>query len=168
MTRLVKSKWPITILAIYLSIYGYAQTIEHQGIVSGGGKLSSEHHTLESSVGGLILANLSNNQNTLKHGYLGPSLVVDALSVKEPSAFEVVVYPNPFAQSFRIKSSSSHTPVQLSMVNLQGKVIMQPREVHLTDAFEMDLTEQPTGIYLLYVERESDTSPHIYKLTKTK
>ncbi len=166
MTRFARPKFLVACLAVCMAIMGYSQSIEHQGVVSAGGAITSERYALTLSIGGLILENIANNNHTLKHGYLGPSLTVNVLAAPKLPTFQIDIYPNPFAQRFRVRGTGD-ARVRLKITNSMGQEIHRASNLELSDGYEMDLSQWAEGIYLLHVARDSDVRPHIFKLVKT-
>ena len=99
----------------------------------------------------------SSNVFTLEGVYLG---------IDEPKMQKtLLVYPNPFENIVRIKTSMASGYLKITIFDLPGRVVLSDR-VHLLDEepVKMDVGSLPRGIYLL--KAESASSVFIRKIIK--
>ncbi|MBC8321729.1 MAG: DNRLRE domain-containing protein [Bacteroidetes bacterium] len=99
---------------------------------------------------------------------LRPKLVIytqDYTSLKEPdnTVNNMLVYPNPGAGDFNIQVSKNIFPVQYTVYDSFGNVIVASNT--LNSKFYVDITSQPSGVYFLSVIiKNSVTTKKLIKL----
>jgi hypothetical protein len=77
---------------------------------------------------------------------------------RNPADAGVSIYPNPSSGKFRIAFSAPHTEsVSLSVSNSLGQEVSAATEVNLNmGAFDIDLSNQPAGIYFVNIRSDKD------------
>ena len=72
------------------------------------------------------------------------------LSVEEYGSNNVVVYPSPFSDTFRLQLKEQSESVDIRVLDLQGKVVY--RETNIDASQPIDMTNVNSGLYILEVQ----------------
>lgn len=86
--------------------------------------------------------------------------------ITNTTPFGLKVFPNPSSGKFTVSGiAANSTALELSVYDLSGKLVKQESlsHVQLSNAYTLDLTAQPKGVYLLKVKDQSGAT-EVHKL----
>lgn len=95
---------------------------------------------------------------------MGAIKVIIGTGIYAPS-FKSGVVQNPTNGIFKVYTDYAGSNLDLIVYNLQGKTVLQKRVARTSDIFEIDITSEPAGMYLLRLFADKDDSS-IIKLIK--
>jgi hypothetical protein len=90
-------------------------------------------------------------------------VVEDCLGLTEGTNLDVTIFPNPTEGVVNVTFNQDYSGATYYVATLDGKLVLPEGEIE-GDELQIDLAEQPNGIYLLHIQVDSRTS--IYKILK--
>jgi Secretion system C-terminal sorting domain len=116
--------------------------------------------TLDWSVGEVVTARFENGE-VLTQGFHQVFVTVTSTSdeVLTPDNIKILVYPNPTMQWLNV---SSTTPAKVRMVNLLGIEVKSFGSS--LDLHQLDLSNLPSGLYVLEAVLEGEARPRTFKV----
>ena len=137
----------LTLLFLLLPIFGFGQIIDRDVIGTAGETFEEGSILLDWTLGEVTTESLNVGSILLTQGFHQGNLEVNALPGQE-TVFELKVYPNPVTDILIIEAPIQDLDYRL--VDANGRVISNGNIT--SDPYELDFTNQPPGIYFLWVD----------------
>lgn len=159
---------PYILIAIFsVSTNLLAQSIDKYVVNSSGTVLSNNEISLEYSLGEVAVNYSSGTEIIISEGFLqGETAIVSGL--KTNNSFDMNFYPNPTTEILNVFISQNKKSGSVHIYSLKG-LKLKTRRIETGDqSVRFDLSDLPSGIYLLRTmsDDELDQSSHTIILTK--
>ena len=125
--------------------------------LSGGGQAQGTSGTISYSIGQTVYQSFSDNNYTIVQGVQQPFEISVIASTEEAHAYnlELSVFPNPTVDVLKLSAEASHpSSLNYRLFNMEGRLLKQGS---FTENTEMNLSQYPTGTYLLNISNSVKT-----------
>lgn len=168
----------IYLIASFLLMAGWmnAQNLDPTVIATAGGSDENAEIRLDWTLGEIAIATGTPNQKIITEGFQQPNIEVEEHFTDNynklaiPTTFsksKITLFPNPVSTTLNVKLQSSvEEVVQLNLSYLQGGSVIQSFSKNSTDEFEIDMSNLPSGLYLLYGKDGQGNPTQTFKITK--
>lgn len=144
------------LMFLLFPIYGFGQSLDRDVIGSAGETFEEGSILLNWTVGEIVTESFSEGSLLLTQGFHQGNLEVNALP-EHKLGYEIKVYPNPVTDILIVKTQKQDLNYRL--VDANGRVISNDNIN--SDLYELDFTNQPPGVYFLWVDEH-----HTHKIIK--
>ena len=150
-----------------------AQNLDPSVLASEGGIDSNKKISLEWTLGEIAVATLYTNTTMITEGFHQPSLIVSDYyettnsMLTHQSNSKIKVVPNPVKSIVNIQMEfSEESALNIKLFNLAGTQLLEKLNQNPTDSFEFNLSDFPSGIYLLRFTDQQGRIVRTFKLSK--
>lgn len=145
------------LLFIFIASVSNAQ-VSPQVVNTAGMYLKGQNSWFDMSIGELITTSAFSSTHCATQGYLQPKLPAPNNQVAFVETLSVAVYPNPFTSLINI--TTERTDLKFVVTTMTGQNISSTQEKSI------DLSNYPSGIYLLSIYNAQNEILAIHKLCK--
>ncbi len=132
------------IIALCLSTYSQAQTIEKFSISSGGQSVSNGNIDILYTIGEVNVQELNVGGISVSEGFIGSDFNSNTLSIATFEEDNIIVYPNPALNFIHIKTNLSLEKIEL--YDVLGKQVLKMKYIN-----KIRVNELSKGVYILKV-----------------
>ncbi|WP_235297472.1 T9SS type A sorting domain-containing protein [Portibacter marinus] len=152
------------IILLVVSAQCYAQSV-----VASAGETSTPKQLVWSwTLGESAIATTQNDHLLFTEGFQQPNIVVEEIFATTRSNAEISIQPNPTADEVTIRSKDlDMTTTTLFLYDQSGRRNMIRAEQTLTNEMKINLSNLPSGIYLLHLMDQEAQLLHTSKIIKT-
>ena len=127
------------------------QSLSSENVGSTGGTFNANGYSLTWSVGEIATETIGNSANKLTQGFNQPASKSGSSKITSITAGSSQVFPNPFSDAFTIIPASTKI-VKISIKDIAGREV---QNLQSAGEINVDMTNQPAGIYLLSIQIEN-------------
>ncbi len=147
-------RFSYTFLLIVSSFVSYSQSISRHVIASQGDWNSNSNGSLSWTIGEISVETYSNIPNVLTQGFQQPDSLMFTSVNELDKDFFFSISPNP-TKDFVFVKTSSIKEFKLKVVDVAGKIIFTKK--NCIGYEKIDLSQFPSGVYLLSILNNSET-----------
>ena len=171
----MKRKVFIFLIGLLFTYGGFTQSLSPSVLATDGAVSQGKTISLEWTLGEAAVQTIRSPNGLLTEGFHQPTLMVEDLEINTPqldtkvhsSELQVTVAPNPVKPILHltIESDLDETGI-VQIVDLWGKTL-QEIETNLSfETSDIDLTNFPAGMYMLYLRKKDGAFLKTFKITK--
>lgn len=158
-----------TMILVFSSGFGYAQSISPQSINSSGTSMAQSNGSLSFTVGELVvLSQTDSDGNTLGGGFTSGATISTA-SIQEPNEalLQVKIFPNPTTDLITVAIQETKLPsVEIEITDINGKVIFKETYAGISNNIGLNTASWNMGTYFLTLIGNKAEVLGIYKIVK--
>jgi hypothetical protein len=165
----MKEKLLILFLFSLLSITLGAQSLDRSVIASDGASSSLGDVTLDWTLGELATTTVVTESGLLTQGFHQPLLSVTRLLTYESleEYYAIRIMPNPVSSFLTIDVKADlKEPLAIELLDLNGKVLDQGKIEFPFQPFQFDMTQYPSGLYVVRVKTQENKPISFFKVNK--
>lgn len=170
----MKKKLLLFLCSLGIASNSIAQQLSPSVLAAGGGIASAPTMTLEWTLGESVIETHTAPERLYTQGFHQPLLHISEQTDKTAlfgldAAYSFTVAPNPVASALTIGiNSPEDKPLQLQLVDLNGRQYNLPDIPPNTQSTQIDMTSFPGGTYLLHIGKVGGSRLKAYKIVKTQ
>ena len=171
----MKQKFVMVLIGLLAGLGIHAQSLSPSVIAAGGQVSKGQTIQLEWTVGEAAVQSLVSPEGLITEGFHQPTLLVEEVVISPPKVagkvtseqLDITVAPNPVKSTlyFTLTSSLEGTAI-VQVVDLWGKTLRQIETSLSFEQGEIDLSNFPAGMYMLYVRKKNGEFIKTFKITK--
>ena len=172
---MMEKKLLIFLIGLLFTTSGFAQTLSPSVLATDGAISHGKTITLEWTLGEAAVQTIRSPDGLLTEGFHQPTILIEDLEVASPNIdtkvhtgeLQVTLAPNPVKSILHlsIRSELDETGI-VQVVDLWGKTLKQIETNLSFETSDIDLTNLPAGMYMLYLRKQDGTFLKTFKITK--
>ncbi|KAA3636298.1 MAG: T9SS C-terminal target domain-containing protein [Bacteroidetes bacterium] len=165
----MKEKLLFLLLLSLFSFTGFSQSLERSVLASDGATNTLGNITLDWTLGELATTTLVTEDGLLTQGFHQPVLSVTKLLNYEnlEDFYAIQVMPNPVSSLLNINvEAEREEPLSVDLLDLNGKLLRQLKMEFPFQPIQFDMSNYPSGLYIVRVKTENDVPVGMFKVNK--
>lgn len=153
------------IFCVAILIFSMHCLVRAQALISSAGTTGTiPGYTLSWSVGEPVVFTATAPTAILTQGFHQSKLVITSTQELLNNLSKILVFPNPFQESFSVQNDGNFTWLEYSITNIEGKTL---RNGHFTDQLQsFDMKGYASGVYFLTVKNARNNQFQTFKILK--
>jgi len=159
----------ILILILSLSgmiVKGQSYQLDHYVFSSSGQMVDNSLYQVDYTFGEPIDLVVSTHEYTISQGYQQPDFFEITSIVDNQLNFISKIFPNPLNDIVIIELGEMKNELRFELFDVSGRKIIQKDAWHTVSTFTIDMSEVPSGKYLLIISDSVTQEYGAYKLLK--
>ena len=167
----MRKKYLLLLGGLGLSLTGVAQRLSPSVLAVSGGTATTQTMTLDWTLGEAVVETSYTPERLYTQGFHQPLLQVSELQnqINPDAGYTITVAPNPVTSYLTVGiTAPQEDPLQLRLTDLNGRQYTLPILPATTRSTQVDMTQFPTGTYLLHINSVDGRLLKSYKIIKAQ